>query len=134
MMLQPAEGHFTVSWPFQIAAAAVPVKVPKPPHCHLPLFQLSASGAALCYCTDLKVFRLQEDQQRFTTFCIRMVAAVHAIETGSSLLSVCSVVATCRSPDKATDLHQLHQQHPDRLSIQHLDLADAGSIEVSLLV
>jgi NAD(P)-dependent dehydrogenase (short-subunit alcohol dehydrogenase family) len=39
------------------------------------------------------------------------------------------VIATARSPDKATALHDIQRSHADRLSIETLDVAEAASIK-----
>lgn len=39
------------------------------------------------------------------------------------------VFATCRQPDEATELHNLREQYPDRLTIVALDVADAGTLD-----
>lgn len=41
----------------------------------------------------------------------------------------CRVVATCRNPDGATQLHELASQHPGRLHITQMDVTDPESIE-----
>ena len=43
-----------------------------------------------------------------------------------------SVIATCRDPGSAQWLHQLREDHPDRLSIVQLDATDEDSISVRL--
>lgn len=38
------------------------------------------------------------------------------------------VIATCRSPEQASDLHQLQAQYPQQLSIKALDMLDENAI------
>ncbi|MGH8163818.1 MAG: SDR family oxidoreductase [Rhodanobacteraceae bacterium] len=38
------------------------------------------------------------------------------------------VLACCRDPDHADDLHKLHEKHPDDLIVHALDVATAGAI------
>ena len=39
------------------------------------------------------------------------------------------IFATCRAPDRADDLNELAQQHPDRVSVLQLDVNDVASID-----
>lgn len=48
------------------------------------------------------------------------------------LLVAHSVVATCRSPESAAELQQLLKEHPDRLMLTAMDVADEHSIQVCL--
>ncbi len=42
------------------------------------------------------------------------------------------IYATCRTPDRATDLNELTQQHPDKVTVVQLDINDSVSIEASV--
>ena len=44
-----------------------------------------------------------------------------------------SVVAACRNPDAAEQLHALLGEHPGRLSLVSMDVTDEASIQVSVL-
>lgn len=39
------------------------------------------------------------------------------------------VIATCRKPQKATELKRLQEQYPERLVIEAMDVADQGNVE-----
>ncbi len=40
------------------------------------------------------------------------------------------MVAACRNPDAAEQLHALRDEHPGRLSLVRMDITDEGSIQV----
>ena len=42
------------------------------------------------------------------------------------------VFATCRRPDQARDLHQLREQHPDRLTVLGLDVTEEDTIAAAI--
>lgn len=42
------------------------------------------------------------------------------------------IFATCRTPDKASDLNVLAQKHPDSITVVQLDINDSRSIEASV--
>ena len=51
----------------------------------------------------------------------------------SERLCLCrSVVAACRNPDAAEQLHALREEHPGRLSLVGMDVTNEGSIQVHL--
>lgn len=51
----------------------------------------------------------------------------------SLLRLTCSVIAGVRSPESATDLQKLKDEHGDSLSVVKLDITDEESIEVEFV-
>lgn len=95
---------------------------------------LRGSSSALCFREPSRRALATAASSNSETDKIYMIQGASrglGLECVAQLLQreACKVVATCRTPGRATSLQQLQEQHPGRLQVFQLDVTDFDSVQ-----